>query len=53
MVRELFVNIASSQQLEAAVLSYNNRYTSVWNFSTLHSFFDEVFFWYRNIETSK
>jgi poly(ADP-ribose) glycohydrolase len=43
MIREIFANILSSQQLESAILSYNHRYTNVWNFSTLHSFFEEVF----------
>lgn len=41
-MREIFANIQSSQQLEAAILSYNHRYTELWNFSTLHSFFAEV-----------
>jgi poly(ADP-ribose) glycohydrolase len=33
----------SSQQLEAAILSYNTKYTECWDFTLLHLLFTEVF----------
>ncbi|KAG8036804.1 hypothetical protein G9C98_004126 [Cotesia typhae] len=38
----LLQNFKSSMQLEAAILSYNNKYASQWNFAALHSFFEEI-----------
>lgn len=38
----LLRNILSSHQLESAILSYNSRYNEKWNFSALHSLFNEV-----------
>ncbi|XP_034945167.1 poly(ADP-ribose) glycohydrolase [Chelonus insularis] len=35
-------SIMSSLQLEAAIMSYNNKYISKWNFSALHNFFTNV-----------
>jgi poly(ADP-ribose) glycohydrolase len=39
----LLKTVASSQQLEAAILSYNTKYTECWDFSVLHLLFTEVF----------
>ncbi|XP_029662380.1 WD repeat and FYVE domain-containing protein 3 isoform X2 [Formica exsecta] len=43
MIQEaLLRNILSSQQLENAILSYNQIYAQRWNFAALHHFFSEV-----------
>ncbi|XP_011636332.1 poly(ADP-ribose) glycohydrolase-like isoform X2 [Pogonomyrmex barbatus] len=43
MIQEaLLRNILSSQQLEEAILSYNQIYAQRWNFAALHHFFSEV-----------
>ncbi|XP_072755843.1 poly(ADP-ribose) glycohydrolase isoform X1 [Anoplolepis gracilipes] len=43
MIQEaLLRNILSSQQLENAILSYNQIYAQRWNFTALHHFFSEV-----------
>ncbi|XP_011689783.1 PREDICTED: poly(ADP-ribose) glycohydrolase-like [Wasmannia auropunctata] len=43
MIQEaLLRNILSSQQLEDAILSYNQIYAQRWNFAALHHFFSEV-----------
>nr|XP_018914273.1 PREDICTED: poly(ADP-ribose) glycohydrolase-like [Bemisia tabaci] len=39
---ELQKSITSSTQLETAILSYNSRYASKWNFQSLHYFFCET-----------
>ncbi|CAD6231952.1 GSCOCG00001669001-RA-CDS [Cotesia congregata] len=38
----LLQNFISTMHLEAAILSYNNKYVSQWNFTALHSFFEEI-----------
>lgn len=38
----LLRNILSSHQLESAILSYNSRYNERWNFTALHSLFNEI-----------
>lgn len=44
MIQEaLLRSILSSQQLENAILSYNQIYAQRWNFSALHYFFSEVY----------
>lgn len=43
MIQEaLLRSILSSQQLEEAILSYNQIYAQRWNFTALHHFFSEV-----------
>ncbi|GAB1869593.1 WD repeat and FYVE domain-containing protein 3 [Camponotus japonicus] len=43
MIQEaLLRSILSSQQLENAILSYNQIYAQRWNFSALHHFFSEI-----------
>ncbi|KAL6255823.1 hypothetical protein P5V15_013066 [Pogonomyrmex californicus] len=43
MIQEaLLRSILSSQQLEEAILSYNQIYAQRWNFAALHHFFSEV-----------
>ncbi|XP_029166400.1 poly(ADP-ribose) glycohydrolase-like isoform X2 [Nylanderia fulva] len=43
MIQEaLLRNILSSQQLESAILFYNQIYAQRWNFTALHHFFSEV-----------
>lgn len=43
MIQEsLLQSFMSSQQLEAAILSYNHIYAQRWNFSALHHFFSEA-----------
>jgi len=43
MIKEaLLKSILSSQQLEDAILSYNQIYAQRWNFAALHHFFSEV-----------
>ncbi|XP_012540752.1 poly(ADP-ribose) glycohydrolase [Monomorium pharaonis] len=43
MIQEaLLRNILSSQQLEEAILSYNQIYAQRWNFAGLHHFFSEI-----------
>ncbi|XP_011881580.1 PREDICTED: poly(ADP-ribose) glycohydrolase-like [Vollenhovia emeryi] len=43
MIQEaLLRSILSSQQLEEAILSYNQLYAQRWNFAALHHFFSEV-----------
>lgn len=43
MIQEaLLKSILSSQQLEDAILSYNQIYAQRWNFAALHHFFSEV-----------
>lgn len=39
---KLLQSFRSSAQLEAAVLSYNNKYAERWDFRALHHFFSEV-----------
>ncbi|PSN52583.1 hypothetical protein C0J52_13081 [Blattella germanica] len=36
-------SIMSSQQLEAAILSYNSKYSEYWDFSLMHMLFTEIF----------
>jgi len=44
MIQEaLLRTILSSQQLEDAILSYNQIYAQRWNFAALHHFFSEVY----------
>lgn len=38
----LLQSFVSSQQLEAAILSYNHKYAGRWDFAALHHFFNEV-----------
>lgn len=43
MIQEaLLQSFLSSHQLEAAILSYNSKYTGRWDFAGLHYFFNEV-----------
>ncbi|KAH0548451.1 hypothetical protein KQX54_001365 [Cotesia glomerata] len=40
--QSLLQNFISTMHLETAILSYNNKYASQWNFTALHSFFEEM-----------